>query len=68
METKKTPYGPGMPIKQTPAIINGEREKNGGKPTSRFPHKPLGNVPGGSASTSGPFKRAMTPGTTPTGS
>ena len=68
MDTKKTPYGPGMPVKETPAIINGERSKNGDKATIRFPHKPLSNVPGGSSSTSGPFKRAMTPGTTPTGS
>lgn len=68
METKKTPYGPGLPIKQTPAIIGGERSKNGGKPTIRFPDKPLGNVPGGSANTSGIFKRALTPGTSPTGS
>ena len=68
METKKTPYGPGMPIKQTPAIIGGERAKNDGKPSARFPHKPLGNVPGGSSSTSGSFKPALTPGTSPTGS
>jgi hypothetical protein len=55
-------------IKQTPEIINSDRQKNGDKAKARYPHKPLGNQPGGGGSTSGPFKRAMTPGTTPTGS
>jgi hypothetical protein len=68
METSKTPYGPGIPIKQTPQIISGEREKNGGKAKARYPHKPLTNQPGGSSSTGGAHKRALTPGTTPTGS
>jgi hypothetical protein len=68
METKKTPYGPGLPIKETPAIINSERQKNGSKPTVRFPHSPLSNEPGGGGKTSGAFRRAMTPGTSPTGS
>lgn len=68
MKTKDTPYGPGMPIKETPDIIGSQRQKNGGKSTIRFPHKPLPNQPGGGGSTSGSFRRAMTPGTTPTGS
>ncbi|MBX3603191.1 MAG: hypothetical protein KF863_21430 [Rubrivivax sp.] len=68
MDTSKTPYGPGMPIKQTPNIIGGERAKNGGKPKARYPHKPQGNQPAGGGSTSGSFKRALTPGTSPTGS
>ncbi len=68
MKTKDTPYGPGLPIRETPAIIGNERSKNGSKPTIRFPDKPLGCIPGGSDKTSGPFKRALTPGTTPTGS
>lgn len=61
-------YGKDLPIKETPEIINSDRQKNGSKATMRFPHKPLGNQPGGGGSTSGPFRRAMTPGTTPTGS
>ena len=68
MKTKDTPYGPGLPIKETPEIINSDRQKNGSKSTMRFPNKPLPNQPGGGGSTSGPFRRAMTPGTTPTGS
>lgn len=39
-----------------------------GKATARYPNKPLTNKPGGGGSTSGSFKRALTPGTTPTGS
>lgn len=61
-------YKSDLPIKETPAIIGSERSANGGKSKARYPHKPLGPVPGGSASTSGPFKRAMTPGTSPAGS
>lgn len=69
MKTKfPATYGPDLPIKETPEIINSDRQKNGNKATMRFPHKPLGNQPGGGGSTSGPFKRAMTPNTTPTGS
>lgn len=58
----------GIAIKETPEIVGSERSANGGKAKARYPHKPLGTVPGGSASTSGPFKRAMTPGTSPSGS
>lgn len=58
----------GMDVKQTPNIIGGERAKAEKKPGFRSPSNPQGNKPGGGGSTSGPFKRAMTPGTTPTGS
>lgn len=68
MDTSKTPYGPGMPIKQTPAIIGSDRANNDGKSKARYPHKPLTNQPGGGGSTSGGFKRALTPGTSPAGS
>lgn len=68
MKTKDTPYGPGMPIKETPAIIDSDRQKNGSKATVRFPHKPLPKQPGGGGSTAGSFRRANTPGTSPTGS
>lgn len=62
------PYVSGMSVKETPEIINSDRQKNGGKAGARYPHKSLGNQPGGGGKTSGPFKRAMTPGTTPSGS
>lgn len=62
------PYGPGMTVKVPPETINSEMSQAGSKAKARYPHKPLGIVPGGSANTSGSFKRAMTPGTTPTGS
>jgi hypothetical protein len=61
-------YKADMTVKQTPDIVGGERAKNGGKAKARYPHKPLGNVPGGSADTKGSFKRAYTPGTSPSGS
>lgn len=61
-------YKADMTIKETPAIIGADRQKNSGKAKARYPNKPLGNQPGGGGSTSGSFKRAMTPGTTPTGS
>jgi hypothetical protein len=61
-------YGKDLPIRETPEIIGHERQKNGSKPTARYPNKPLGNQPGGGGSTSGSFRRAMTPGTSPSGS
>lgn len=57
-----SPYGPGMDAKTTPNIISSDRAKNGSKAKARYPHKPLGNQPGGGGSTSGSFKRAYTPG------
>ncbi len=62
------PYGPGMAVKVPPETVSSEMSQAGSKAKARYPHKPLGIVPGGSASTGGAFKRAMTPGTTPTGS
>lgn len=64
----QNPYGANDTVKETPAIIGADRSKNGGKATARYPSKPLGNVPGGSADTKGSFKRAYTPGTSPAGS
>lgn len=62
------PYGPGMTVKVPPETISSEMSQAGSKAKARYPHKPLGVVPGGGAGGSGSFKRAMTPGTTPTGS
>ena len=62
------PYGPSMPVKMTPETVSSELSKAGSKAKARYPSGHLGIVPGGSASTGGAFKRAMTPGTTPTGS
>ena len=62
------PYGANDTVKVPPETVNSELSKAGSKAKARYPHKPLGIVPGGSANTSGSFKRAMTPGTTPTGS
>lgn len=61
-------YGKDLPIKETPEIINSDRQKNDGKAKARYPHKPLPNQPGGGGKTSGAFRRALTPGTSPTGS
>ena len=63
------PYGANMQVKVPPETVTGEMSSAGGKAVARYPHKPLGIVPGGgSASAGGSFKRALTPGTTPTGS
>lgn len=62
------PYGANYQVKVPPETINSEMSQAGSKAKARYPHKPLGNMPGGGGSTSGSFKRAMTPGTTPTGS
>lgn len=63
-----SPYGPGMEVKVPPETINSEMSQAGSKAKARYPHKPITNQPGGGGNTSGPFKRAMTPGTSPTGS
>lgn len=62
-----SPYGPGMEVKSPPDTIRNELSKAGSKAKARYPS--------GIASTNktagapGPFsRRAMTPGTTPTGS
>lgn len=60
-------YGPGMDFKSPPETISNERAKAGSKATARYPSKPLG--PGQSNGTAGKAKvRALTPGTSPTGS
>lgn len=57
-----------MPVKMTPDTVSSELSKDGGKAKARYPHKALTNKPGGGGSTSGGFKRALTPGTSPSGS
>lgn len=62
-----SPYGPGMTVKSPPDTINSELSKAGSKAKARYPHTPLG--PGQSMSKGGAVKhRALTPGTTPSGS
>lgn len=61
------PYGPGMSVKVPPETISSELSQAGGKAKARYPHKPLG--PGQSMGKEGGVKhRAMTPGTSPSGS
>lgn len=62
------PYGANYPVKTTPETVTSEMSKAGSKSKARYPSGHLGNIPGGSTNTGGSFKRAMTPGTTPTGS
>ena len=64
----KNPYGANDQVKVPPETIQSEQSQASGKASARYPHKPLGNIPGGNANTGGSFKRAMTPGTSPTGS
>lgn len=56
------------PVKMPPETISSETTKAGGKASARYPDKPITNQPGGGGSTGGPFRRALTPGTSPAGS
>lgn len=61
------PYGADYEVKVPPKTIQDEMAQAGGKAKARYPHKPLG--PGQSNGQQGKMKiRALTPGTTPTGS
>lgn len=55
-------------VKLPPETISSELSKAGSKASARYPHKQITNQPAGGGSTGGSFRRAMTPGTTPTGS
>lgn len=62
------PYGANYEVKVPPVTVNSEMSQAGSKAKARYPHTPIHNQPGGGGSTGGAFKRALTPGTTPTGS
>ncbi len=57
-----------MPVKMTPDTVSSELSKDGSKAKARYPNKALTNQPGGGGSTGGKFMRALTPGTSPSGS
>lgn len=57
-----------LPVKLPPETISSELSKDGGKAKARYPSGSLTNKPGGGGNTSGGFKRALTPGTSPSGS
>lgn len=57
-----------MGVDMPPDTITRETNKAAGKSKASYPHKALTNKPGGGGSNSGPFKRALTPGTSPAGS
>lgn len=63
-----SPYGPGMDVKTPPETITSQLSKNGSKAKARYPSGTPSLEPGGNAKTSGSFRRAMTPGTSPSGS
>ncbi|HZL17802.1 MAG TPA: hypothetical protein VFG23_08660 [Polyangia bacterium] len=61
------PYVKGMPVLVPPETIQKEQAQASKKARARYPDKPLG--PGlGDPETGKPFRRALTPGTSPTGS
>lgn len=62
------PYKANYQVKVPPETINSEMSQAGGKAKARYPSGTPSNQPGGGGSTSGPFRRAMTPGTSPSGS
>ncbi len=57
-----------QPVKMTPDTVSSELSKDGGKAKARYPSGHITNQPGGGGKTSGSFKRALTPGTSPSGS
>lgn len=62
-----SPYGPGMEVKSPPDTIRNEMSKAGSKAKARYPSGiATTNMTKGAPKGGGP--RAMTPGTTPTGS
>ena len=62
-----SPYGPGMEVKSPPDTIRNEMSKAGSKAKARYPSGTATvNMTKGAPKGGGP--RAMTPGTTPTGS
>jgi hypothetical protein len=68
MSVMKTssPYGPGLTVKSPPETITNELSKASGKAKARYPHKPADAKQGiGGA---GIKHRALTPGTSPSGS
>lgn len=64
----QNPYGANYQVKVPPETIQSEQSQAKSKATARYPHKPLSNIPGDGENTSGKFKRAYTPGTSPAGS
>jgi hypothetical protein len=61
------PYGANYDVLVPPATIQKEQAQASKKARARYPDKPLG--PGlGDPATGKPFRRALTPGTSPTGS
>jgi len=62
-----SPYGPGMDVKSPPDTIRNEQSKASSKAKARYPSGTASvNMTKGAP---GPFgRRALTPGTTPTGS
>ena len=56
------PYGANYDVLVPPSTIEKEMSQAKGKAVARYPHTPIPNQPGGNAKTSGPFKRAYTPG------
>jgi hypothetical protein len=61
------PYNSSMSFKGPDEIVSSQNSKAAGKAVARFPHKPL--RPSTSNGQAGKMKaRAMTPGTSPTGS
>jgi hypothetical protein len=62
------PYGANYQVKVPPENIHDEMSQAKSKAKARYPHTPLSNEPGGGGSTGKMGKRAMTPGTSPTGS
>lgn len=69
MKVSTNPYGGSYPLKVPPETITGQMNLASGKAKARFPSPPMVSVQ--TNSVSGKMQkggRALTPGTTPTGS
>lgn len=63
------PYGANYTVKVPPDTIQAEMKQAGGKAKARYPNKPLStSTKNGEAGKMGMKGRALTPGTTPSGS
>lgn len=62
-----SPYPGGMPIKMVPETVTANNAKNSGKASARYPSGTPTTSQSSSAAGKG-GKRALTPGTSPTGS
>lgn len=68
MKMSSNPYGGSYPVKVPPETISNEMSKASDKAKARYPHSPLSPSQANSSAGKAQKGRAMTPGSSPTGS